>query len=545
MAENVAAFPCPHCGWRHAKQGSAHLLRPGTILRERYYIGRVLGQGGFGITYLGWDDVLNVKAAIKEYFPMGLVTRNPDTMQVGYAGDGGQEEFERGRQKFLEEARILASFAYSPNIVSTKDFFREGPLAYMVMEYLEGADLKKYLDERGGIIPWGNAQAVIMHVIDALKDVHAQGLLHRDVSPDNIFITSRGQIKILDFGSARFAAGRQNKSLSVVLKPGYAPVEQYQTHGRQGPWTDVYSLGATLYRCVTGKLPPESLSRIEQDDIKTPSMSGVSVPPAFEKALMKALSVKANDRFQSVQDFQAALLGRALEASPSGQAGQIAAPGASFQVTRKYDEAAAAAFKPNALSRAPKLDRRLKPILIGIPLCAVVALALYMLLFAESPERASPDIGSQIQQAQSSGPAEALPAARTEAPQGAPEELFKEAEGLIRSARASDVKKAVGLYERAADLGHVEAMAALGSIYEIGDAVKKNLTLAAGWYEKAADSGYEEIKFHLAQIYAYGDAAEGLPADYGKALDLLNSIQDGSSGQVKMLKNFVETRLRN
>ena len=107
------------------------------------------------------------------------------------------------------------------------------------------------------------------------------------------------------------------------------------------------------------------------------------------------------------------------------------------------------------------------------------------------------------------------------------------------------MKKAVELYERAADLGHVEAMAARGSIYEMGDAVKKNLTLAAGWYEKAANSGYEEIKFHLAQIYAYGDAAEGLPADYGKALDLLNSIQDGSSGQVKMLKNFVETRLRN
>jgi hypothetical protein len=536
MTENITAYPCPRCGWSGAKHNSAHHIEPGTVLRERYYIGRSLGQGGFGITYLGWDSVLNVKAAVKEYFPMGLITRNPGTMQVGYAGDEARGEFEHGLERFLDEARILASFTYSPNIVSTKDFFKEGPLAYMVMEYLEGMDLKRYLDERGGVIPWENAQAVVMHVIDALKDVHAQGLLHRDISPDNIFVTSRGQIKILDFGSARFAAGMQSKSLSVVLKPGYAPMEQYQTHGCQGPWTDVYSLGATLYRCVTGKLPPESLSRIEQDHIKTPSMLGVRVPSVFERALMKALAVKASDRFQSVRDFQAALLGRAPEEIRAD--GQNLSPFAA--VTQKFDGDATVAFKPvkaGALSWAAWL----KPLLIGFPLSVVVAAVLYMLLFAEMPDSSPkpPPIAPQDLRIQV--PRHPAP----KPPEDDPAELFGEAERLIGSTNTSDARKAVELYERAAALGHAGAMVKLGNLYEIGGIVGKSVRQAAGWYEKAVDSGSEEIKFRLAQIYAYGDANEGLPANYGKEMNLLNSIPDSGSVQVKMLRNFVEGRLRN
>jgi serine/threonine protein kinase len=544
MTENITAYPCPRCGWSGAKHNSAHHIEPGTVLRERYYIGRSLGQGGFGITYLGWDSVLNVKAAIKEYFPMGLITRNPGTMQVGYAGDEARGEFEHGLERFLDEARILASFTYSPNIVSTKDFFREGPLAYMVMEYIEGMDLKRYLDERGGVIPWENAQAVVMHVIDALKDVHAQGLLHRDISPDNIFVTSRGQIKILDFGSARFAAGMQSKSLSVVLKPGYAPVEQYQTHGCQGPWTDVYSLGATLYRCVTGKLPPESLSRIEQDHITPPSMLGVRVPPVFERALMQALAVKASDRFQSVRNFQAALLGRSPEEVQAD--GQNSSPFAA--VTQKFDGVTTVAFKPvqaGALSWAAWF----KPLLIGFPLCVVVAAMFYAFFFAETPVSSPKPLPSAEEPAARQPPLDP----RTQVPRPPapkpqpddPEELFGEAERLIGSTNTSDVRKAVELYERAAGLRHAGAMVKLGNLYEIGGIVKKSLRQAAGWYEKAVDSGSEEIKFRLAQIYAYGDANEGLSPNYGKAMNLLNSIPDSGSVQVKMLRNFVEGRLRN
>lgn len=313
MSANERDYPCPSCGWSaEAAHSSSHHIKPGTMLNKRYYIGQVLGQGGFGITYLGWDTTLDVKIAVKEYFPLAIVTRNPDTMEISCASTQSSADFSYGLDKFLDEARILASFTDSPNIVSARDFFKAYGSAYMIMEYIEGIDLKGYLDKHGGRMPWEQAQGVLLHVMDALRDVHAAGLLHRDISPDNIFITSRGQVKVLDFGAARSALGMQNKSLSVVLKPGYAPVEQYQTRGNQGPWTDVYSLGATLYRCVTGSVPPESLSRLEDDALLSPAQMGVPVSANFEAAVLRALAVKARDRLQSVEDFQAMLLGLPL-----------------------------------------------------------------------------------------------------------------------------------------------------------------------------------------------------------------------------------------
>jgi serine/threonine protein kinase len=387
MRENVAVFPCEYCGWSDAGEVFAHHIRPGTILQERYTIGKVLGQGGFGITYLGWDEVLSVKVAIKEYFPLSLVTRNPDTMKISFAGAEAREDFDYGIEKFLEEARILASFAHSPNIVSTKDFFREEALAYMVMEYVEGTDFRRYLADRGGTIPWEQAQSVIMHVADALKDVHAQGFLHRDISPDNIFITNRGQIKVLDFGSARFAFGSQNKSLSVILKPGYAPVEQYQTRGHQGPWTDVYSLGATLYRCVVGSLPPESLSRYDDDKLKPPSALGIVVPPTFEAALIKALAVRAKDRFQSVQDFQTALLGRLPETSTIAYTGSIGVGGGILRSERRVG--GGRRFFPFSLSN----------ILIAV-LCLLGVVAASFLFLPENPQAEPPAPSAEIPKAE-------------------------------------------------------------------------------------------------------------------------------------------------
>jgi serine/threonine protein kinase len=275
----------------------------------RYYIGRALGQGGFGITYLGWDNDRAERVAIKEYFPLSLVTRNPGDQSVSFAGEEARADFNYGLVRFMDEARVLASFASTPSIVSISDVFQEHSLAYMVMEYLDGQDLKHVLSGSGRRISPESARNVALHIAAALRDVHAQGLMHRDVSPDNIFITKDGEIKLIDFGAARFAFGTQNKSLSVVLKPSYAPVEQYQTRGNQGPWTDIYALGATLYRCVTGQLPPESLSRLEEDKLKPPSELGIALPKAMEAAILKALAVRAKDRFQSVQEFSDALLG--------------------------------------------------------------------------------------------------------------------------------------------------------------------------------------------------------------------------------------------
>lgn len=308
MRELCESTCCPHCGYdRGGRCASSLHLAPGTVLKGRYVVGKALGQGGFGITYIAWDEVFNRAAAIKEYLPLSLATRNTGSPSVTCASENMKEDYEYGLRKFLDEARILAMFTDMPNIVNVQDFFRTNGTAYMVMEYIEGITFKEYIDRYGGRIPWEQAEAVLSFVADALREVHVHGLLHRDVSPDNIYITASNQIKLLDFGAARIALGAQNKSFSIVLKHGYAPVEQYKSNGRQGPWTDIYALAATYYRSVTGRLPPEALERIEEDALPAPSVIGIKMPPGKERAILKALSVNERERFQSVEEFISAL----------------------------------------------------------------------------------------------------------------------------------------------------------------------------------------------------------------------------------------------
>ena len=186
---------------------------------------------------------------------------------------------------------------------------------YLVMSYLEGLTLKDYLARQGGRIPFKPALAILMPVMDALRAVHQVGLLHRDISPDNIFLTRDRQVKLIDFGAARAALGAHSRSLSVILKPGYAPPEQYGSQGRQGPWTDVYAVGATLYQMLTGEMPPEAPDRLYQDTIKSPAAYGADLPQAVELALFKALAVRVEQRFQAVAELQAALV-QAAEGQP-------------------------------------------------------------------------------------------------------------------------------------------------------------------------------------------------------------------------------------
>lgn len=301
---------CPVCGWDQTLEFAAGQNLPaGTILQNKYLIGRVLGQGGFGITYLAWDMDLNIKLAIKEYLPRDFATRSLGETEVSlYTGDSSRY-FEEGREKFLEEARTLARFEEHPNIVSVRDFFRENKTAYFVMSYIEGVTIKEYLKKApDNKLDFSTALAIMMPVMDALAEVHSIGILHRDISPDNIFITDKGIVKLLDFGAARQAIGEHSKSLSVVLKPGYAPEEQYRSKGNQGPWTDIYAVGATIYRMITGRIPPESLDRLAREELIPPSQLGVAIPPASEAALLKALAVLAPDRFHNIREFQQALI---------------------------------------------------------------------------------------------------------------------------------------------------------------------------------------------------------------------------------------------
>lgn len=322
MTDKGEAAECPYCGWREGNAlGAGQHLPPGTILRGKYLLGRVLGQGGFGISYLAWDLDLNLKLAIKEYLPRDFATRAPGNTEVtAYTSADSQAFFDEGREKFLEEARTLASFEDHPNIVSIRDFFRENSTAYFVMNYIEGQTFKEYIQSKGGRLEYEDALQIMMPVFDALRVIHQTGILHRDISPDNIFITGKGLVKILDFGAARHAMGEHSKSLSVILKPGYAPEEQYRSKGSQGPWTDEYAAAATFYLALSGAVPPDALDRMAQDTMQSPSQLGCKIPPAAEAALLKALSVRAEDRFPDLKEFQNALAAASPEAMVRGQA---------------------------------------------------------------------------------------------------------------------------------------------------------------------------------------------------------------------------------
>ena len=315
-----------------------YCLRKGTRLIGRYTIEGVLGQGGFGITYLGIDELHKKKVAIKEFFPQGIVTRNieyEDTVTVTLVGE--KENYDKGKERFLKEAQTMAMFSKDKGIVKALDFFEINNTAYIVMEYLEGVTLKQYLRENKRIDAEDLVE-LLVPLIEALDEIHSQGLIHRDISPDNIMVLPDGRIKLMDFGAARDYTEFGEKSLSIVLKPGYAPPEQYQTHGVQGPWTDIYALCATMYKCITGENPPDAIDRLVDDHLKKISAFGISVSPQIEKAIIKGMSVAAKDRYQNVGDFCEDLYGGYEENSePEAEESQAEPVVAEANVETKMD----------------------------------------------------------------------------------------------------------------------------------------------------------------------------------------------------------------
>ena len=281
-------------------------LPEGTILAGQYMIEKVLGQGGFGITYKATDHKTNQKVAVKEFFPDTLAYREATTV-ISYPGERS-ESYEYGKESFLQEAQTLAEFIGNENIVRIHSYFEENGTAYFVMDYIEGKSFDEYIKERGGKISVEEAKRILIPMMDALNLVHSKGIVHRDVTPDNIYLTSDGTVKLLDFGAARYSLGDKSRSLDVILKHGFAPKEQYTRRGKQGPFTDIYSLGATFYFAITGKRPPDSVERLDEDDLIPPSNLGVDITEYQESAILQALSVQPADRFQTMADFKRVLL---------------------------------------------------------------------------------------------------------------------------------------------------------------------------------------------------------------------------------------------
>src|SRR4051794_37753493 len=298
-------LPGKTCGYcdnnQPGKSFQSDVLRLGTILGRKYKLGRLLSRGGFGATYLAWDLNLAVRIAIKEFLPRQLVSRESGKTAV-LAYPGSESAFEAGLHQFLAEARNLAQFRNYPGIISVLDFFPENGTGYMVMEYLDGSTVEQYVSSTGQIgLPL--ALRVLIPVADALRACHAVNLIHRDVSPDNIFLTSDHQVKLLDFGAARFAVGQRSTNLSVILKEGYAPFEQYQRNGHQGPWTDIYALSATLYRLLTGELPAAAPDRISGVPLSRLVDKGVRVPAPVQALVDKGMALQPERRYQTVDDF--------------------------------------------------------------------------------------------------------------------------------------------------------------------------------------------------------------------------------------------------
>lgn len=306
--DNGETTICPYCGYdQNSGKKEEYHLQPGYILKDRYLIGRSIGAGGFGVTYIAWDNVFDKKVAIKEYFPSDFATRIQGTTEV-CAYDGEKTyQYEAGLKNFVEEAMRLAKLNQLPNIVHIYDSFIYNCTAYIIMDYVEGETLKDILKARGPL-PYEEVIKYVVPVLNVLQKVHEEGIIHRDIAPDNIKV-SGDEVTLLDFGAARNATTGNSKSLSVIVKPGYAPEEQYRSRGDQGPWTDVYAMAAVIYHLITGKLPIESIERSVKDELKTPTQLGFSIPQSVENALMNALNVKAEYRIQTAKEFADALSG--------------------------------------------------------------------------------------------------------------------------------------------------------------------------------------------------------------------------------------------
>ena len=306
MIDETTAF-CPHCGYGQKTETSPFGMKPGTILRGRYLAGRMLGQGGFGITYVGYDLTLEIKIAIKEYFPSGSVTRNSTVSnQVQWnTTQFDREQWQAGCESFLKEARRMAKLDSLPGIVRVRDTFPENQTAYIVMDFVEGETLKQKLMKTGPM-KYTECLRMLRPLMESLGKMHRQGLVHRDISPDNIMVQPDGSVCLLDFGAAKDVSFQQNAASQQIAKKGFSPLEQYREKGSIGSWTDVYALCATIYYCITGKLVPEALDRLYEDELTFDMFLAEPLSEMAVNTLRDGLKLRSEERIQTIEE----LLGR-------------------------------------------------------------------------------------------------------------------------------------------------------------------------------------------------------------------------------------------
>ena len=304
---------CSHCGCDNitvAKAQPSYALPCGYLLHGKYVIGKTLGQGGFGVTYIGWDLALETRVCIKEYFPAGAAMRSRTmSTTVTWSGGNNAEELKGGRDSFIKEARKAVKLRKLNAVVQVWDVFYENETAYLVMDYVEGVTLKHHLLETRKALSEEECVHLLMPVMKDLEEVHARGIIHRDISPDNLMLQPDGTLMLLDIGAAKDLSTGSGLSTIPVAKHGFSPLEQYATGGSIGPWTDVYAMCATIVYCVTGTLIPTPMDRISGEEL---DLRGIS--SSFAEVLKNGLAINPEDRIQNVgelqKQLQAALQGK-------------------------------------------------------------------------------------------------------------------------------------------------------------------------------------------------------------------------------------------
>ncbi len=457
---------CPICGFAESNYTPAlNHLPPRSILAGKYMLGKVLGEGGFGITYLGIDLNLDFRVAIKEYYPTGLVTRESHTTTCLTPFQGEKLQFyQKGKDGFITEARNLAKYRTMSGIVSVNDFFQENGTAYIVMEYIEGVTFKNYCASIGGKMPSDQVFSLMNSVIRSMSAVHQSGVIHRDISPDNIMMSTSGELKILDFGAARSFLESGNKSLSVMLKPGYAPEEQYRSKGQQGPWTDVYSMCATIYKVITGITPDEACERLIEDTLQPPSALGFPIAPQKEAVLMRGLAVKQTDRLQSMDDLLAGFYG---ETSSSTQSHPTTLSPATQTPPPQVSAPANASPVNNSASNgnAPKKNNKI-PIIAVSSIVGVIILALAISSLNANPS--TPEAAAEEVASESPSESDAIEEIDAE-----PEKMDAESEAMDAETAEMDTEPEVNPIVEAAmveiieNVGHINSYISDGAYYEV------------------------------------------------------------------------------
>lgn len=557
---------CPYCGQAPFGVNPTHQLKTGTLLKNRYLIGKSLGQGGFGITYIGLDTMLEMRVAIKEYYPNGFSNRNHEVTDHVTLTTSNSDLYEKGKAGFLREAKTLARFYEEPGIVSVRDFFEANNTAYIVMEYLEGITLKKYVEAKGKI----SADVlfrVMRPLIQSLEKVHSQGIVHRDISPDNIMILRGGRLKLLDFGAARKVDG--DKSLSVLLKPGYAPEEQYRSKGKQGPWTDVYSLCATMYYCLTETRPEEAVERVINDDLARPSELGAKIAPSQESVLLRGMAVRAGERYQSMRDLINAMDASAIlaEREHNVDVGKIPTEADGQQKSQRIDGDALleAKLSPENVKKAEDLSqnrtnrgrtearhlkkteegntdpsyqgkkpRKKRSMIRWIAFSIICVILIGGTFFFVTSRKESVDEirESPAAAVQTAAPTPVTTIAPTLPP--APTDTMSAEEMLQRGITyeegngvEQDYTKAMEWYLKAADAGSGEAMGRIGGLYYDGRGVNQDYKEAMSWAQKAANAGDIDSLYNIATMYETG---KGVTQDNVRAMEWYQRAADAGHG---------------